>query len=318
MGKMKDALAKIAKRVIGRDIEDTNSMSNILEEMDAGFDLPTNEEVDTKIGEAVTSVYRYKGSVATYDDLPTTGRKSGDVYNVADTGKNYAYNGSGWDDLGGSAVIVVENITQLTTAQCNRLKCGDRVVKLTGNQKHCYQVSYKEENVGMCLTYTDASLVETVSYDFVTDEWVYNSTDSTSLDKSKVVANPTMVGDEENLSSLEIDGVKFKAGGEEVHLYRHIVTFSCNNPSFEYRKTLYLTTSAQLTRQEYAAIYGYYQRELDGRQLWHSNKMVIMVDFNIGSDASGGKYREWNTTDGSTSSFVNLPCTMTDTVTQIF
>lgn len=46
----------------------------------------------------ISSVYKFKGSVATYNDLPT-GATVGDVYNVADTGANYAWDGSAWDKL---------------------------------------------------------------------------------------------------------------------------------------------------------------------------------------------------------------------------
>lgn len=49
---------------------------------------------------ALAGVLHYKGSVATYGDLPTSGQEVGDVYNVIDTGANYAWDGSGWDELG--------------------------------------------------------------------------------------------------------------------------------------------------------------------------------------------------------------------------
>ena len=55
-------------------------------------------EIDTK----VTSVYKYKGSVATYSDLPSTGLTVGDVYNVETDGSNYAWTGTEWDKLGGT------------------------------------------------------------------------------------------------------------------------------------------------------------------------------------------------------------------------
>ena len=46
--------------------------------------------------------YKYKGSVATSVDLPASGNKAGDVYNVQDTGDNYAWTSDGaWDSLGG-------------------------------------------------------------------------------------------------------------------------------------------------------------------------------------------------------------------------
>ena len=78
-------------------------------------------------------------------------------------------------------VLETSNITGLTTEQCESLNVGDIVVKLTSNQKHTYTVSYKEAGVGMCLTYVDASVIETVSYDCIEDNWVYNSTDVTEV-----------------------------------------------------------------------------------------------------------------------------------------
>lgn len=54
----------------------------------------------------ISSVYKAKGSVATYEDLPSNAQP-GDVYNVKATGKNYVWvenfidGNSGWDDLAG-------------------------------------------------------------------------------------------------------------------------------------------------------------------------------------------------------------------------
>lgn len=46
----------------------------------------------------------YKGEKATVDALPTTDNTKGDMWNVAENGHNYAWTGSEWDDLGGTAV----------------------------------------------------------------------------------------------------------------------------------------------------------------------------------------------------------------------
>ena len=75
----------------------------------------------------------------------------------------------------------IANIQAIPSAVLSALECGDIVCKLTGKQKHSYRISYKEDGVGICLTYVDASLVETVSYDYTDGAWVYNSTDSTPL-----------------------------------------------------------------------------------------------------------------------------------------
>lgn len=53
------------------------------------------QEVSVKI----SAVYKFKGSVASYDALPTVNREIGDTYNLLDTGANYAWTDSGWDKL---------------------------------------------------------------------------------------------------------------------------------------------------------------------------------------------------------------------------
>ena len=110
---------------------------------------------------------------------------------------------------GGSPVeaLEVSNITALTDEQINELKAGDVVVKKTGNQKHSYRVSYKEDNTGICLTYVDASIAETVSYDYTGGHWVYNSTDVTPL--NGVEANPVVP---EGTTPTELTGLKIGAG----------------------------------------------------------------------------------------------------------
>lgn len=51
------------------------------------------EEVNKKL----SNVYRRKGNVDSYDKLPAADLEAGDVWNVLDTGANYAWTGEGWD-----------------------------------------------------------------------------------------------------------------------------------------------------------------------------------------------------------------------------
>ena len=86
------------------------------------------------------------------------------------------------DLAGAAAPIEVADITKLTDEQLDSLNVGDKVAKKTGTAQHLYVVSYKDaENGGLCLTYTDASTVETVSYDHTESGWAYNSTDKTNI-----------------------------------------------------------------------------------------------------------------------------------------
>lgn len=81
--------------------------------------------------------------------------------------------------VGSSIPTEVNNITAIDPEVLDTLQVGDKIAKVTGKQKHLYVVTYKGEGVGegICLTYTDAAGIETVSYDYTADGWVYNSTD---------------------------------------------------------------------------------------------------------------------------------------------
>lgn len=83
------------------------TVANNLATHEADFNNPHKVTAE-QLG--LTTVYQYKGSVATYADLPTTGQKVGDVWNVetADpdhgikAGDNVAWDGAQWDILGGN------------------------------------------------------------------------------------------------------------------------------------------------------------------------------------------------------------------------
>ena len=76
---------------------DTNAMNTALAGKANKAEVYTKGEVDAK----VSSVYKYKGSVANEAALPKDSNTTGDVYNVEDTGMNYAWDGEKWDKLGG-------------------------------------------------------------------------------------------------------------------------------------------------------------------------------------------------------------------------
>ena len=58
----------------------------------------------------LTSVYKYKGSVADDDALPEEA-EPGDVYNVESDGMNYAWNGTSWDALGMDVTLAGLGVT---------------------------------------------------------------------------------------------------------------------------------------------------------------------------------------------------------------
>lgn len=82
------------------------TVKNALDAHKADYDNP-HKVTAAQLG--LTTVYKYKGSVETYADLPTSGQKVGDVYNVKQAdpnhkikaGDNVAWDGTTWDILAG-------------------------------------------------------------------------------------------------------------------------------------------------------------------------------------------------------------------------
>lgn len=90
--------------------------------------IPTTQAVAQAIESvksSVSSIYRYKGSVTTYEDLPynSSDNEVGDTWNVEQAhgtipaGTNYAWTGTAWDPLGGSVDLSLYSTTeQMNTA----------------------------------------------------------------------------------------------------------------------------------------------------------------------------------------------------------
>lgn len=89
---------------------------------DAGYQ--TASDVASAISSAIGSAYTFKGSVATYADLPAS-PSQGDVYDVQETGMNYAWTGTAWDALGQlvdtSTLWAKDELVAITAAQIDAI-----------------------------------------------------------------------------------------------------------------------------------------------------------------------------------------------------
>lgn len=72
------------------------------------------DNLEARVTAALAGVLHYKGSVATYSDLPNDAAV-GDVYNVIDTGEDYAWTGSEWDLLG--SIVDLSQLVDLISTQ---------------------------------------------------------------------------------------------------------------------------------------------------------------------------------------------------------
>ena len=97
---------------------ETGAQVNIIESITVNSGQPltvTNKGVNIDLSayalaSDISSVYKYKGSVASYALLPTTNQEVGDVYNIEaadatngiNAGDNVVWNGTAWDVLAGT------------------------------------------------------------------------------------------------------------------------------------------------------------------------------------------------------------------------
>lgn len=75
--------------------------------------IPASEAENFAKKEDISSVYKYKGSVATVSELPSTENVVGDVWNVAETDMNYGWTGESWDPLGQPFQIESISVTEI-------------------------------------------------------------------------------------------------------------------------------------------------------------------------------------------------------------
>lgn len=87
-------------------------------------DLANNYYNKSQVDSKFTSVYIFKGSVDSVEDLPTEGNVIGDVWNVRKNDTNYAWTSEGWDALGGTA--------ELSSLTSNGLMSKEDFAKLQG------------------------------------------------------------------------------------------------------------------------------------------------------------------------------------------
>lgn len=87
-------------------------------------DLANNYYNKSQVDSKFTSVYIFKGSVDSVEDLPTEGNVIGDVWNVRKNDTNYAWTSEGWDALGGTV--------ELASLTSNGLMSKEDFAKLQG------------------------------------------------------------------------------------------------------------------------------------------------------------------------------------------
>lgn len=227
------------------DIE--TQLSNKVDKVE-GKGLSTNDFTDDLLNllKKVSKPLNYKGSVPTYNDLPTEGNLEGDVWNVTKTDVNYAWTGTDWDPFGSSAVNIVDDLTTggataaLSAEQGKVLKglVDTKVDKVSGKQlsTNDYTTAEKDKLAGLS-NYNDVDLKASIklNYDNIAsmdaaykaaDEVLQDNIDAekaarTAADsklQNDISAEETraMLAESENLAVIKAETERAKAAEDEI------------------------------------------------------------------------------------------------------
>ena len=227
------------------DIE--TQLSNKVDKVE-GKGLSTNDFTDDLLNllKKVSKPLNYKGSVPTYNDLPTEGNLEGDVWNVTKTDVNYAWTGTDWDPFGSSAVNIVDDLTTggataaLSAEQGKVLKglVDTKVDKVSGKQlsTNDYTTAEKNKLAGLS-NYNDADLKASIklnSDNIASMDAAYKAADEVLQDnidaekvartaadsklQSDISAEETraMLAESENLAVIKAETERAKAAEDEI------------------------------------------------------------------------------------------------------
>lgn len=209
------------------DIE--TQLSNKVDKVE-GKGLSTNDFTDDLLNllKKVSKPLNYKGSVPTYNDLPTEGNLEGDVWNVTKTDVNYAWTGTDWDPFGSSAVNIVDDLTTggataaLSAEQGKVLKglVDTKVDKVSGKQlsTNDYTTAEKNKLAGLS-NYDDADLKASIklnSDSIASVDTAYKAADEVLQDNINAEEARAMLAESENLAIIKAETERAKAAEDEI------------------------------------------------------------------------------------------------------
>lgn len=80
-------------------------MHSLLDRMKALYNKPNARTIAEALPD-ITGAFHYRGTKATVADLPSSGNATGDVWHITADGSEWAWDGSEWENLGGTELTV--------------------------------------------------------------------------------------------------------------------------------------------------------------------------------------------------------------------
>ena len=161
------------KKPIGTEtysVDDANSNNDIIDtvlyskvQKEAGKGLSSNDFTDNykKKIDGLQKIYKFKGNVSTFSKLSTKAATNGDVYNVLDTSKNYAWNGTEWIEMGVSIDLSGVAMKNEVATSIYTVTTTETIAENTDYEIPCY---YKVGNNSLDVFYQGENLIKDVHY----------------------------------------------------------------------------------------------------------------------------------------------------------
>jgi len=161
----------------------------------------------------------------------------------------------------GGAKVYVESVENIDSDVCEKLACGDIVIKQANGKEHAYLVAYKKANE-MSLVYVDHENAEEVYYEKSDDTWAFVVKDITELGGGlQVVEISAMSGTltDEQYNILNGDNAVIKAGTQYYYKefsastliqYKALARMGVDKVIIEYYTIQRATKEFELTTEE--------------------------------------------------------------------
>lgn len=148
------SVLSLLQRKVDGDVvaSDTKTFGDLVEDV-----YNIEEEINNireEINNKFLGVYRFKGTVPTYMDLPADNNIVGDTYNIGDTGANYTWDGTAWDKL--SETVDLSNYATKDYVE-EKIAGFEALPDQTGNAGKFLTTNGSEASWGKTLPYTEYS-----------------------------------------------------------------------------------------------------------------------------------------------------------------
>jgi hypothetical protein len=167
-------------------------------------DVYTKDQVDNKVSSSVTSVYKYKGNVASLSALDSVeSPENGHVYFVTEDSLNYAYTDGNWNPLAG-IIDLSDYVTDsdMTTALASKANTTD--IKTKTSQLENDSEFVTQTDVEAMLSSAGVGAVQTVNGKYGNVELNAADVGAVTADEVTTTVNTAL---ENYYTKTEVDGI---------------------------------------------------------------------------------------------------------------